>query len=197
MMTRYANHHFTSGTTDAAFGGVLPETRHFPCRSRASSSGFADTSPRRGFGWVRVVGAKQERERRPPVRYKIKGRMDMKAVFDSDIVIDFLQGNEHAKNEFLHYTEKLISVITFAEVMGGADDATSAPTRRFLTEAFRIVPVNEAIAEIAIANRKKHRLKLPDALIWGTAQFEKTILVTRNTKDFPETERSVRIPYKL
>jgi predicted nucleic acid-binding protein len=119
----------------------------------------------------------------------------MKAVFDSDIVIDFLQGDERAKHEFSHYAEKLISVITFAEVMVGADEVTTAPTRRFLTENFRIIPVNEAIAEAAVENRKKHRLKLPDALIWGTAQFERTVLVTRNTKDFSKTERSIRVPY--
>jgi len=37
--------------------------------------------------------------------------------------------------------------------------------------------------------------KLPDAVIWATADSEGCILVTRNTKDFDGNHPMIRIPY--
>ncbi len=44
----------------------------------------------------------------------------MKAVFDTNILIDYLNGFKQAKKELSLYEEKLISVITRIEVMTGA-----------------------------------------------------------------------------
>ena len=41
------------------------------------------------------------------------------------------------------------------------------------------------------------RIKLPDAIIWATAQTNHRILITRNTKDFAKNEPGVMIPYHL
>ena len=43
--------------------------------------------------------------------------------------------------------------------------------------------------------RKANRIKLPDAIIWATAQLDQRLLVTRNSKDFAPTHADVRIPY--
>jgi predicted nucleic acid-binding protein len=43
--------------------------------------------------------------------------------------------------------------------------------------------------------RRIRRIKLPDAIIWASAQEHGRILVTRNIKDFPATEPGVRVPY--
>ncbi|WP_408005893.1 PIN domain-containing protein [Rickettsia hoogstraalii] len=50
---------------------------------------------------------------------------------------------------------------------------------------FLIINLNEEIAEIAVVLRKENKIKLPDAIIWATAKFTNSILITRNTKDFP------------
>jgi hypothetical protein len=45
--------------------------------------------------------------------------------------------------------------------------------------------------------RKQRKLKLPDAIILATAQTADRLLITRNTRDFPADDPSVRIPYRL
>jgi hypothetical protein len=40
-------------------------------------------------------------------------------------------------------------------------------------------------------------MKLPDAIIWASAQANAMLLVTRNTKDFPATDPGVRVPYRI
>jgi predicted nucleic acid-binding protein len=49
----------------------------------------------------------------------------------------------------------------------------------------------------ALSLRRSHRIKLPDAVIWATAQVHALLLVTRNTKDFPEGDPGVRAPYRV
>ena len=71
-----------------------------------------------------------------------------------------------------------------------------AATRSFLSD-FMVVAVDEPIAERAVSLRRDHRIKLPDAVIWATAQVHALLLVTRNTKDFPLGDPGVRAPYRL
>jgi hypothetical protein len=62
---------------------------------------------------------------------------------------------------------------------------------------FRVIVIGPEIAEQAVILRRDHHLKLPDALIWATAQHEGCLLVTRNRKDFGSQTPGIRIPYKL
>jgi len=39
-------------------------------------------------------------------------------------------------------------------------------------------------------------MRLRDAAIWATAQRMGTLLVTRDTRDFPEGEPDIRFPYR-
>jgi predicted nucleic acid-binding protein len=45
--------------------------------------------------------------------------------------------------------------------------------------------------------RQKHRVKLPDAIVWASAQAHSLLLVSRNTKDFSADYPGVRVPYEL
>jgi predicted nucleic acid-binding protein len=120
----------------------------------------------------------------------------VKALFDTNILVDYLNAVPQARTEFQRYTEKAISIITWMEVMVGADGDLEAPTRHFLN-SFDIVPVDEPIAQRAVGLRRSHRIKLPDAVIWATAQAHAMLLVTRNAGDFPDGDPGVRAPYKL
>jgi predicted nucleic acid-binding protein len=40
-------------------------------------------------------------------------------------------------------------------------------------------------------------MRLPDAIIWASADVHSMLLVTRNTKDFPADLPGIRIPYML
>ena len=119
------------------------------------------------------------------------------AVIDSDVLIDFLQGVPAAKDEVSRYSRRVISVITYAEVLAGTEDEFKAATRQFLQNLFRITDVTQLIAEQAAVNRRQYRHKLPDALIFATAQIADCLFVTRNTKDFPQDDPRVRIPYSI
>lgn len=120
----------------------------------------------------------------------------VKALFDTNIVVDFLNGVPEAQNEISRYRERAISIITWMEVMVGANDAVAEATREFL-ETFAIVPLEAGAAVRAIELRREHRVKLPDAVIWASADIHSMLLVTRNTKDFPSEAPGVRVPYRL
>jgi len=118
------------------------------------------------------------------------------ALFDTAILIDFLNGMREARREIDRYTDRAISLITWMEVMAGTKPDEEQVTALFLG-TFVNLPVTDAVARQAVRIRKLKKLKLPDAIILATAQVEKRILVTRNTRDFKEDGVSVVTPYKL
>ena len=120
----------------------------------------------------------------------------MKALFDTNILIDYLNGIELARDELDRFPEILISVITWAEVMVGTKPEDEAVVRKFLAR-FKQVPFNSEVAEKAVLIRRETRIRLPDAIIRASAEVENALLVSRNTKDFPEGEPWLRVPYHL
>jgi predicted nucleic acid-binding protein len=118
-------------------------------------------------------------------------------VFDTNILIDYLAGIPQAKAELDRFPASCISTITWIEVMAGARDEAEEDTLRQFLRRFRTIPVDNEVAEQSFRLRRQHRVKLPDAIIWATAHRQGTLLVTRNTKDFPEGEPGIRIPYQL
>ena len=123
----------------------------------------------------------------------------VKALFDTNILIDYLNGIPAAKTELDRYTgkdDKAISVIAWMEVLVGTTPETEQVTRSFLA-SFLSLPIDAPVASRSVEIRKSHKIKLPDAIVWATAQVHGRILVTRNTKDFAENEPGVRTPYRL
>ena len=120
----------------------------------------------------------------------------MIAVFDTNIVIDALNGVEQADEEYNRYERVLISLVTWMEVMVGAE-GNDTELRDFLETHFEIVPLDSVTAENAVQLRREHHMRLPDAMIWGTAKAHNAVLVTRNTKDFNPDWEGIRLPYKL
>ena len=59
------------------------------------------------------------------------------------------------------------------------------------------------VEELAIRNfltsfqRRQRRVKLPDAIIIATAVVGGRTLITRNIRDFPESDQHVRMPYRM
>jgi predicted nucleic acid-binding protein len=120
----------------------------------------------------------------------------VKALFDTNILIDYLSGNRAAKKEFSLYADKAISIITWMEVQIGAD-APDQPAIDLFLSKFVVLPLDKEVSARAVALRRDNRIKLPDAIIWATAQVENRILVTRNSKDFPASHPGVRVPYAV
>ena len=121
----------------------------------------------------------------------------MRAVFDTNIIIDYLNGEEKARQEIQIYRHKYISVITYIETLVGVPDQENVVIVRNFLESFHVINIESEIANLAIVARKQYRLKIPDALIFASAQTVSALLITRNTKDFRRDIPIVRIPYDL
>ena len=83
----------------------------------------------------------------------------MKAVFDTNILIDYLIGNLLAKKEIEQYQSPQISIITKMEILVGVTDNEEI-IKEFLN-GFNIIPLNDEIAEIAVNIRKENKIKIP------------------------------------
>jgi predicted nucleic acid-binding protein len=119
------------------------------------------------------------------------------ALFDTCILIDYLNGVEAAADTLSVYgSDPAVSVITWMEVMVGARRLGQESATRSFLACFRNLPINEAIAEQAVAIRSRSGVKLPDAIIDATAQVENRLLITRNISDFRKTP-GVVFPYEI
>jgi predicted nucleic acid-binding protein len=121
----------------------------------------------------------------------------MIAVFDSNIVIDFLNGIEQARTELAQYKKAYISPITWLEVQVKAPEGMEEATRAAVDNHFQRLELDEKTLIEGLLIRRQLRLKLPDALILASARVNGWLLVSRNTKDFPATLLGVRVPYEL
>lgn len=120
----------------------------------------------------------------------------VRALFDTNVLIDHLNNVEEAGRELERYDDKAVSVITWIEVMAGAAPRVEAATRAFLKN-FHVIALDDAVAELAAALRRQHKMRLSDAMIWASARANSMLFVTRNIKDFPADNPGVRIPYRL
>ena len=119
----------------------------------------------------------------------------MKAVLDSDVLIDFLQGVDAAAVEISRYDDPCYSVVSWMAVMTGAENDAERYAAEMLFESMRRIELSAEIAHRAVDLRQQLWLKLPDAIVLATADREGCILVTRQAKDFDPQDPRVRIPY--
>jgi predicted nucleic acid-binding protein len=119
----------------------------------------------------------------------------VKALFDTNILIDYLSGIEGSKIELARYRSPLISIVTWMEMLAGGRDAEERDVIDMFLRDFRVIDVTRGVAREAVEIRRARRLRLPDAIIWATARAESALLITRNVKDFPKNDPGVRVPY--
>lgn len=117
------------------------------------------------------------------------------AVFDTNILIDYLIGLDEAQQELERYSRRGISIITWMELQIGSRNEEEADVIDLFLREFRVIEINRQVARRAIEIRRRTKVRLPDAIIWATAQLESAPLITRNTKDFPDQDASIRHPY--
>lgn len=118
-------------------------------------------------------------------------------LFDTNILIDHLNGISQAAQEIRRSKDAAISIITWIEVMAGAASPDEETLLRSFLLNFKCLPITREVAECAAAIRRQKRIKMPDAIILATAEMNERQLLTRNVKDFPAGMRGVRVPYKL
>jgi predicted nucleic acid-binding protein len=134
--------------------------------------------------------------------------MGQLALFDSNVLIDALNGVNQAVTEVGYFDDIAISAIVCMEVvskpMVAAAWSKISPSqmqmiRDFLND-FSIIHTNDAIMAEAARVRSSSfinppKIRLPDAIILATANITGRLLITRNKKDFRGA--NIRFPYEL
>ena len=122
-------------------------------------------------------------------------------LFDTNIIIDALNGIPEAAQELDYYTHPAISTVTWMELIAGASFREQPRTHAFLVSiGFDVIQTNEAIMIEAATLRGASLLRPPkisllDAIIKATANVTGRLIITRNKKDF--SGPNIRIPYEL
>jgi predicted nucleic acid-binding protein len=118
-------------------------------------------------------------------------------LLDSNILIDYLNGVGAAADVLSKPEAKCISRVSWIEVLVGAESPEQANALRAWLARFSIIEIGAAVAERAIELRQSRRLRLPDLLIWASAEVQGLILVSRNTRDFPSDQPGIHVPYRI
>ena len=84
----------------------------------------------------------------------------MKAVFDTNILIDYLNGRKEAADELGRYRDLVISRLTWMEVLAGATKGDEEAAARHFLRLFAIEELTPEISEEAIEIRRGLRLRL-------------------------------------
>jgi len=109
-------------------------------------------------------------------------------VIDSNVVIDYL--SEKLPNQSLRWLDTVIddiptiSVITRIEIIGYKHPPVTERLFIDFVNASSVIPLSEQIIEQTIDIRKKHKIKMPDAIVAATAIVLNLTLITHDVDDF-------------
>ena len=106
-------------------------------------------------------------------------------LIDTNILIYIIQGRIRI-SDFAHIRSNLyISSVTCMETLGYSfgDESEEKAVTAFC-KTFERIFLSEEIEEQAIIIRKRHKIKMPDAIIAATATIHDITLVTCNNSDY-------------
>lgn len=126
--------------------------------------------------------------------------MNNKLIVDTDIVIDFLKGEENAVSLFRSNSARInFSAITVAEVYAGIRNKKEESQIERFFAAFPVMGTDALVAKIAgqLVNqyRKSHNVEIPDAIIAATCIVTEAGLYTLNIKHYPMF-KELKSPYR-
>jgi predicted nucleic acid-binding protein len=124
-------------------------------------------------------------------------------IFDTDVLIWTLRGNEKAAKVVEDDRDRAISIVSFMELLQGARDKEEVATIRRLLLDFETVPLSEEIGYRGSLYMEQFALRVAmtplDALIAATAVERQLTLCTGNAKHFrqvPDLDVKVFRPVK-
>ncbi|MBK9564735.1 MAG: type II toxin-antitoxin system VapC family toxin [Saprospiraceae bacterium] len=113
-------------------------------------------------------------------------------LIDTNAVIDYLANKLPASGmDFMNTVIDAlpnVSVVTKIEVLGfNAPEQHYKTLSDFINDAI-VLDLTNNVVEASIEIRKKHKTKLPDAIIAATAIAYDLVLISRDTSDFKNIE---------
>lgn len=109
---------------------------------------------------------------------------------DTDVLIDFLRGNDKAISFIDEFSPHIIlSPLVIAELYAGVKGTNELTALDNFVSLFRIVPIDSEIAKAGGLYKrdfgKSHGVGLADAILAATADKENAELKTLNVKHYP------------
>ena len=115
-------------------------------------------------------------------------------IFDTNVIIFISKNIIKVENLISPDIKPSISIITYIEALGYKFETTEDLLyMQQICSSFQLVNISDLIVLETINLRKKHRIKLPDAIIYATAIVENVPLLTNNTKDFIALDGGVKL----
>lgn len=125
-----------------------------------------------------------------------------KVVIDTDIIIDHLHAVKKAERLVQKVRDReligYISAITELELLSGRECKNLEKRRKILEllKIFSKINVDNKITEKAAEFRRNYEVGIMDCIIASTAYHQKSILLTRNVREFGKIkEIKVKKPY--
>jgi len=119
---------------------------------------------------------------------------------DTDVLIDFLRGNDKAITFIDKFSSHIIlSPIVVAELYAGVKGANELSVLDNFVSFFRVVPIDSEIAKAGGLYKrdfgKSHGVGLADAILAATADKENAELMTLNINHYPMI-KGIKSAYK-
>jgi predicted nucleic acid-binding protein len=126
--------------------------------------------------------------------------MAKKFLVDTDVLIDYLRGNDQAVNYIKKHSRQIIlSPISVSELYAGVRDGSERKELDEFIGLFPIFPVTLETARVGGLYKrdyfKSHHIGLADALIAAAAKTSSAEIITLNTKHFPMF-KGLKPPYQ-
>jgi predicted nucleic acid-binding protein len=108
---------------------------------------------------------------------------------DTNCLIYYFKGEEKVidliQNFILERVPIFISIITKVEVLA-YPEITPGEEKTFLEmmKNMILIEFDDKLTNFVVDLRRKHKIKLPDAIIAATSLYTNSTLITRNIKDF-------------
>ena len=120
--------------------------------------------------------------------------MNGNVIFETNIVIYLSKKLLAPEKVFAENIIYCISIISKMELLGY--EFKDRLEEKYISEligSLNVIPLNDAIVNMTIAIRKTNKIKLPDAIIYATAQVMNGTLLTNNTADFEKINGTVML----
>ncbi|WP_034445803.1 type II toxin-antitoxin system VapC family toxin [Butyrivibrio sp. AE2032] len=111
-------------------------------------------------------------------------------IFDTDVLIWFLRGNEQAVSTVVESVPFSISIVTYMELLQGMRNKQEMykMKKAFANMGVEIIPISEAIskraAELVETYTLSHSMEMADALIAASCLEMRQTLYTANDKHY-------------
>ena len=117
-----------------------------------------------------------------------------KILLDSNVIISISKNKIDIDRLFYDFDIFIVSIITYMEVLGY--EFKNVSERKIIEDLFELIEIIETdiiIANEVIEYRKLRKIKLPDAIILGTAKLQKCGVLTDDWDDFLGFDTKVEI----